>query len=195
MNIEDRKSKSLYVAIVILSVALVTVGSFFYFGSRASKSLEVQPPSDPPGEIKLLFLGDMMFDRWIRQVGEKKGYDFIFQSVDDSLKGNDLIIGNLEGPITDNKSVSTSSEFGAKNNFIFTFDPKTARALRDHNINLVSLGNNHILNFGQNGLEQTEKYLTDAGMDYFCTDNKRYQIYNFDNFKIGFICYNQFEKE
>lgn len=120
-------------------------------------------------EIKILFVGDMMFDRYIRQVAEKRGgdYSYILAPVKDYLSGFDLVVGNLEGPITDKNSVSSGSEMGEKKNLVFTFDPAVAEILAENNIELVNLGNNHILNQGEEGLEQTKKYLTEAGMEYF----------------------------
>lgn len=174
--------------------------------SRSIKNLEAKPlknsnletklPSEPASDIKILFLGDIMFDRYIRQVGEKKGYDFLFQGTDNLLKDNDLVVGNLEGPITDNQSVSMNSEFGARENYIFTFDPQVAEVLKNHNINLVNIGNNHILNFGSDGLEQTKKYLDNSDVRYFCdSNNSKLRIANYElqNLKIAFVCYNQFE--
>jgi gamma-polyglutamate biosynthesis protein CapA len=199
---------------LIILLAVLFIAGFFYFSrgnyfqappaSLASiKNLEVEPlktanleakpPSEPIKEIKLLFLGDLMFDRYIRQVAEKKGYDFVFGDTDKILAGNDLVIGNLEGPITDNKSISIASEFAARENYIFTFDPQVAGVLKKHNINLISLGNNHILNFGEEGLMQTEKYLNGAEIKFFCDKNIRYTIYQIQDTKLGFVCYNQFE--
>lgn len=206
------KYKNFLSAAVILPAVLITAGGFLYFsnknsseislGSRTSENLnlEAKPPSAPdlgvelPSEIKLLFVGDIMLDRYIRQVAEKKGYDFIFGDTGALLKDKDLVIGNLEGPITDNKSISVASEFGTKENYVFTFALETAAVLNGHNIKLVNLGNNHILNFGEGGLEQTKKYLKESEIGYFCTDDLRFRIYDLRENKIAFICYNQFEK-
>src|SRR4030042_2721478 len=74
---------------------------------------------------KILFLGDVMFDRHIRTLTEKHGgnYDFILSDTKDILASYDLVVGNLEGPITDKKSVSVGTGMIEKNNFIFSFDP------------------------------------------------------------------------
>ena len=63
--------------------------------------------------------------------------------------------------------MSVNTAMNQKENLIFTFDPGLAPTLAKNNIKLVNLGNNHILNFGPEGLNQTKKYLTDAGVDYF----------------------------
>jgi gamma-polyglutamate biosynthesis protein CapA len=149
------------------------------------------------GSVKILFVGDLMFDRYIRQTAERKGDDFVFAGVQTILAGSDLVVGNLEGPITDNASVSVNSEVGAKNNYIFTFNQAIAGQLWQHNIRLVNLGNNHILNFGQDGLNQTKENLRSNKVDFFGdpTGEKRLAVFEKNGLKIVLVAFNQFEKE
>lgn len=151
--------------------------------------------SKSENSIKILFVGDMMFDRYVRQVSDRNGYGFVFQKVDSLFRGNDLVVGNLEGPITGNKSVSVDSKMGDKNNYIFTFNPKVAQALANENIKLVNIGNNHITNFGSSGIESTRNYLTQSGVDFFGDPEKndrRVAFKNIKGLKISFVNYNQF---
>lgn len=143
-------------------------------------------------ETKILFVGDMMFDRYIRKVGYEKGGDFIFSCANLSgfLKGFSLVVGNLEGPITENASRSMFTEPGSDNNFVFTFPTNTAGLLAEKNIKLVNLGNNHMGNFGQEGISSTKKYLDKAGVNYF--DSEKIYHTEFANVKISFISYNEF---
>ncbi len=120
--------------------------------------------------VKILFVGDMMFDRHIREAVEKYGdgdYDYVLKPIKDKLAEYNLVVGNLEGPITDNNSISVNTKIGEGKNFVFTFDPAVAKVLAENNIKLVNLGNNHIFNQGAKGLEQTKKYLDESGVEYF----------------------------
>ncbi len=158
-----------------------------------SQQKEVKKPT-----IQILFGGDVMLDRHIRMAARKRGgYVFILAGMKDWLNSYDVVVVNLEGPITNYRSVSVGSKPGGKGNYTFTFEPKTASFLLKHNMRLVNLGNNHILNFGIRGLDQTLKFLTQNQVDYFGqpNNNKRWQIKDFNGFKIGFINYNQFVKE
>jgi poly-gamma-glutamate synthesis protein (capsule biosynthesis protein) len=47
------------------------------------------------------------------------------------------------------------------------FPTTTAPLLLAHNVGVVSIGNNHIMNFGRDGLAQTKRALTAAGVGYF----------------------------
>lgn len=145
-------------------------------------------------DAKILFVGDIFLDRYIRQVGEKRGGDYLFECIDNLLHDADIVVANLEGPITDFQSRSVGTEPGSSDNFVFTFSASSARLLSHHNIKIVNLGNNHINNFGPAGVEQTKKYLEDAGVNYFggpTGDEPVFRI-KINNQKTTFISYNQF---
>jgi poly-gamma-glutamate synthesis protein (capsule biosynthesis protein) len=153
--------------------------------------------------VKILFVGDMMFDRYIREGAAKYGggdYNYIFSQIKDKLAGYDLVVGNLEGPITDKSSVSVDTAMDEKKNLVFTFDPAVAKALAENNIKLVDLGNNHILNQGEDGIVQTKKYLDEAGVQYFGETGEMEvepprggstsKVVEINGTKIGFVNYN-----
>ena len=109
------KQKFLY---ILLLPSLVVVAIFLYFSltSPPETSPEVlslstttpTPTLSPP--LNLLFTGDTMFDRSIRSRGEKEGYSFILEEMTEYLNSFDLVVANLEGPLTDNQSQSADSE-------------------------------------------------------------------------------------
>jgi poly-gamma-glutamate synthesis protein (capsule biosynthesis protein) len=142
----------------------------------------------------ILFVGDMNFDRYIRILTERHGSDYIFSCIDEMLEQVDLVVGNLEGPITSYKSVSKGSEVGSPQNFQFTFPTTTAELLFDHNIKLVNIGNNHIRDFGLSGLESTREYLAKAGVGYFggVASNTSAYVTEINGNKLSFVNYNQF---
>jgi gamma-polyglutamate biosynthesis protein CapA len=139
--------------------------------------------------------GDLMFDRYIRQVANESGYEYILEELSEFLKQVDFVVGNLEGPVTDSSSISMYSEFGSYENYIFTFDSTVVKILKEYKF-LVSLGNNHILNFGQDGLSKTLEYLDKGEVEYFGQAGretvKSYLVYEKNDLKIGLVNYNQF---
>lgn len=169
-----------------------------FFARYNEPQTSPQSPSSPPNQsISILFAGDLMLDRHIRRIGETHGYDYIFEKIKPMLTDADLVVANLEGPITTNPSISINSAAGTPPNYIFTFDPVVIHTLVNHNIRLVNLGNNHIYNFGQDGLTQTTTYLNQAGIDYFghtplTTNMHTYAIIEVKDQKIAFVNYNQF---
>lgn len=115
----------------------------------------------------VLFGGDMMFDRTIRTAMQEKGGDFIFSCIDPILEKADMVVANLEGPITSQPSKSVGTSVGGEGNYTFTFPTFTASLLFAHNIRMVNLGNNHTLNFGHAGLAETKELLRAAGVRFF----------------------------
>lgn len=147
-------------------------------------------------EIRMLFTGDLMLDRYYRLLVAKNGTDWITEKSKDIFENQDLAVANLEGPITDKKSVSAGTGWSNPSVLTFTFDPRIAVSfLQNNKINLVNIGNNHILNFGQDGLAQTKSILENDSIDYFgdpYDDNKNYISQEINGTRIGFINYNQF---
>ena len=111
-------------------------------------------------DLSMLFVGDVMLDRGVATHADKYGAESLFGKLERLFLGTDLTLGNLEGTITRNQSVSIPNNSLLR----FTFDPKYANALADLNFSGFSLSNNHALDFGQDGFAQTKRFLTAAGL-------------------------------
>lgn len=158
--------------------------------------LAVNPELRPAGvkkEVTIVFGGDLMFDRYIRKQMERHGEDHILSCIADVLKSADLVVANLEGPITENPSMSLGSVVGSPENFTFTFPTTTATLLARHNIGLVNLGNNHIENFGARGVRSTMQFLDAAGVEHFGSPLGSMSIRKTVNrIPFAFISFNEF---
>jgi len=120
-----------------------------------------------PRPVHLLAVGDMLFDRSIREKGLSSNFEHTFSCIKEELMRYDFVFGNLESPITNNPSVSQGTKPGSEHNYTFTSPPEAALALYTYNVRLVNLGNNHMLNFSREGLLRTKEYLDAAGVRYF----------------------------
>jgi len=152
------------------------------------------PTNVATSEAKVLFVGDMNFDRYIRQSVNKRGSDYLFSCIDPLLKDADFVVGNLEGPITSHESISEGTIMGSPENYRFTFPTTTAQLLFQHNIKVVNIGNNHVNDFGSEGISSTRKHLTDAGVSYFggLAGNTSFYLASDKGIDLSFINYNQF---
>ncbi len=164
--------------------------------SAAAATPDVPPIISAPPPLlhaTVLFGGDMMFDRTIRSTIEKNGGDFIFSCIDPILKKADLVVANLEGPITDQLSKSVGTAPGADGNYTFTFPTSTAEMLFAHNIRMVNIGNNHITNFGSDGIRSTIQRLDAAGVSHF-GDPLEHSVAkeHVKGIPLAFINYNEF---
>lgn len=157
---------------------------------RIRQQVQVTPP-----EARILFVGDMMFDRSVRKVAQAKGYDHLFACLDETFGNADAIVGNLEGPITTYPSVSISKKVGEVGNTQFTFDPAVVPALVRAGFVAVSIGNNHIRDFGPEGIVQTRTHLDAHGIVYTGdpTDTSNQAVSLMVNgVPLTLIAYNQF---
>ncbi len=143
---------------------------FFYTERHSVESIDLNivektsaQTKNESGPVKMLFVGDIMLDRVVAINSERKGVDSLFYKVRDLLTSSDLTVGNLEGPITDEPSIA-QQDFSILR---FTFDRKFAHVLKDYGFSALSLANNHSMDFGQNGYDQTTHYLEDAGIYFF----------------------------
>lgn len=101
------------------------------------------------------------------------------------LAGFDYVIGNLETPFSYRMRPS-----GAKSAYICAH-PLNGELLKLLHVDAVSLANNHMFDFGDEGYQTTIDTLTKLGIDYFGVDGREYMIHAQGN-KIllnGFCCY------
>lgn len=79
-------------------------------------------------------------------------YDFGFRSFSNFLKSNDLNIANLETALT----AATVSPFGEARPYTHWARPdETLSCFRRHNIQVATLANNHVYDFGRAGVLET----------------------------------------
>jgi poly-gamma-glutamate capsule biosynthesis protein CapA/YwtB (metallophosphatase superfamily) len=126
---------------------------------------------NPKKDIKILFVGDMSFgENYLSQYEmeifktaqhSKAGYQMFFAGLEHVIVNNNLLVANLETPLTNlRKSPWQDKEY------LHWSDPVLApRYLKKNNINLVSLANNHTLDYGTQGLNDTFSALSKAAID------------------------------
>ncbi len=125
-----------------------------------------------PGKIQdqqattLLLVGDMMFDRNVAARIAKSGKDnYAFLKIlgteNRVFRGQDLIVGNLEGPI------ATKRENPNKGQVDFMFDPKFIKVLKTVGIDAVSQANNHTADQGSAAARTSRDLLSRGGLAVF----------------------------
>jgi poly-gamma-glutamate capsule biosynthesis protein CapA/YwtB (metallophosphatase superfamily) len=113
----------------------------------------------------LTAVGDTIMGSAPQYLPPNGGADF-FAPVRAALK-SDLQMANLEQPLTDvSKSTKCSDGSAGKTCFAFRSPTSYAAVLKSAGFDVVNLANNHALDFGQAGHEQTEECLQAAGVRY-----------------------------
>jgi poly-gamma-glutamate synthesis protein (capsule biosynthesis protein) len=110
--------------------------------------------------LRLLLGGDVMLGRLVGDAMLREGPDYPLGAVAPMLRGADLAIANLECAICE----PAARWHGAAKAFYFRAPPLAGQALRDAGLALVSLANNHILDYDVQGLLDTLRILDAQGI-------------------------------
>ena len=100
-------------------------------------------------EFKIMFTGDIMFDRGVERTIEENGIEYIFKQLTNVVGTNDFVVSNFEGTAIDSDLKAVNKRF------VFKADPIILKELKEQGISHVSLANNHSLDYGEEGLKQT----------------------------------------
>lgn len=112
--------------------------------------------------VTLAFIGDVMLGRGVNEEIPRRLPESFWGDVLPILRGADAVIANLECAITQyTQECSRTPKV-----FYFRADPVAVQVLRVANIQCVSLANNHSLDFDDQGLLDTLKYLDAAGIHH-----------------------------
>lgn len=110
--------------------------------------------------VSLIAVGDIMLSRDVESTSKRRGdLAYPFSDTIDFLRDSDFAFGNLETPLIEGRGIAT-------NEMVFRSDPAYATILRDSGFSVLSLANNHTLNFGVQGLERTFDVLGGAGVAF-----------------------------
>ncbi len=108
--------------------------------------------------LTVVLTGDILLDRGVRQVIERRGADHLFSpGVDSVLSSAQVVVGNLECP-------ATKIEAPVFKRFIFRGEPEWLQTLHRHGFTHLNLANNHSIDQGREGLMDTHRNIQRAGM-------------------------------
>ncbi|MEO5906782.1 MAG: CapA family protein [Saprospiraceae bacterium] len=135
----------------------------FVFGQSNERKIE-----------SFLLGGDLCFGETYQNRLEEKGktnvlkafgYDYGLAGIAPLLYKPDLVIANLETPLTDilNSPFSEDQKYKIHKGDII----QNPMVLNKYNIKVVSLANNHAMDYGSEGLKQTFQILSDNSIHYF----------------------------
>ncbi|MDE5413328.1 CapA family protein [Alkalihalobacterium chitinilyticum] len=109
--------------------------------------------------IEIIFVGDVMMEWSLKNTINTKGVDYPFQNVKEDIQKADYAVANLETAIT-----TSNNSFGKQYNF--KANPIKLEGLVNAGFDLVSLANNHTMDYREEGLLDTIKYLREYGIDF-----------------------------
>lgn len=111
-------------------------------------------------EITIIAVGDIMPTARAMPFLKKQGLGYPYRATREILKGGDIVVGNLETPLT-----GKGNRFENKK-YTFRAPIETAAALKETGFTHMSLANNHMMDYGASGLTSTLTALDDAGLNF-----------------------------
>jgi len=154
---------------------------------EASAAGATEPES--PGPVRITLVGDIMLGGSADEFMRRHGYDYAFAGVTGELERADVLFGNLEGPLTN------GGEPAPDKTYLFRTPPmEVAPALARAGFDVVSLANNHTLDYGAAGLFDTETALFDAGVRGVGAGRdssaaRRAAVIERNGHRVGFLAY------
>ena len=161
--------------------------------------VEVVPAETlPDGSTSIIVsaVGDITIGGDVRKSGlsifdkekEKQGGDlsFVMRNVRDLLSQDHLTIGNFEGTLT--SAGIPSNKKG--NSFLFSAPPEYVSILNDGSFEAVSFENNHVMDHGEEGFNETTSVLEKAGIVWSAEDH--IGVYETNGVSIGMLSYQTF---
>ena len=125
---------------------------------------------------------------------KKHGDDisFTMQNVREIFKQDDLTLVNFEGTLTDTKYVPDNKK---GNDFLFNISPSYVSVLPNNYIEAVSLANNHVMDHGTEGYEETKQTLYDAGVVYSTPEDiGLYTVNGVTIAMLSYLCIDRYDK-
>lgn len=112
---------------------------------------------------RIVFLGDTLLGSKAQGTLQREGYRYALDGLRPVLEPADLVVINHEGPVSAGAPAAPKT-YGARHPSRRCAKPASLGALAEAGIGLASLGNNHILDHGEQGLADTLAHLDAAGI-------------------------------
>ncbi|MDD4988886.1 MAG: CapA family protein [Candidatus Pacebacteria bacterium] len=155
--------KIILIPLFLIAVGSVASGTFYFFSYFADQSIPETaaiislPTPTPEKDVEIDAVGDIMLSRTVAKRMRQNGDDYPFRNIKDEMASADVAVANLENPITAGREIQNGE-------MVLRANPGAELTLKDAGFSLVSLGNNHSMNFGEKGILDTMRFLSNAGI-------------------------------
>ncbi|WP_142057041.1 CapA family protein [Pseudarthrobacter sp. B4EP4b] len=159
------KTRDRFLAVLALAVSLAGTGAIAAnYGSKQApevQSIDLWAGDLPENRWSVQFVGDTMLGNGETPMLDPLGFDAAMAGVAPLIDGN-FVIANAEAPITTHNDPLIPGKA-----FVYKAEPQAAWAMSKAGIDAINLGNNHSLDMGVTGLEDTIQAANNAVMATF----------------------------
>lgn len=140
-----------------------------------------------PHKVTLAAVGDVFFARGVAKQIEKHGAYYPFSKIAATFRKADIAFCNLECPLS-------KRGLPRHRRFLFRCDPNYAQVLKKTGFDVISLANNHTLDYGRDALMDTIRAVESAGMTPIGAgkgfdDSRRLRIVTKNGLRVGFLAF------
>jgi len=175
---------------------IVSVGVIVFIASIfVVRRLDFIEHKSDDSVITLFAVGDIMLDRDVELMIKEKGngdFRFPFLKIANYLKKADILFGNLESVISDKKGEKFKKTGSVR--VYFKAKPEALEGLFFAGFDVISVANNHALDYGREVFEDNLKRLEQSGIEYIGggldeEETFSVKIQEVKGTKIGFLGY------
>ena len=154
------------------------------------ENASLEPPEDPLNSFTLVAVGDIMLGRGVGEKIERLGAEFPFERTAQILREADLTFGNLESPMSSTGVATEGKEV------TFRAAPGAIHGIESAGIDVLSIANNHAMDYGPAALMETMDILAHSSIAYVgagadWTAAHRPACFTINGTKIAFLAYSQ----
>ena len=175
---------------LFISAGICCAGSEVKENDKPSQMVkkDTLPSIDTNKVITIMAVGDMMFGSNFPSASSLPPNDGknLLIPADSLLKSADITFGNVEGTFLDKGGKPKGS--GA-NVYCFRQPVAYANFYKDYGFDLLSVANNHINDFGPEGISSTDSTLSKLGIAFAGTPARQKAIIERNGIKIGFTAF------
>jgi len=196
-----KKRTFTYTSLVLAAFLFLAGLTYFMFTSLSNSIFALSPrlnaggkflekKAGPGEEVSIIAVGDIMLARKIEKNMGMYGMDYPFLNVKAKLKNGDITFGNLECAVSDR------GEKMPEKGIWFRADPAVTGELKKCGFDILSIANNHSLDYGIDAFLDTQKHLLDAGIipvggGANIEEARKPQIFELNDIRIGFLAYTE----
>ena len=159
--------------------------------TEAVKETEPETTASPEPEIEditLLFAGDVYLSQYVLGAYDKAGgiHGVLDDGICSEIEAADIFMVNQEFPFTERGTQAADKQY------TFRLPHDRLHLMNEMGIDIVTLANNHILDFGPYGITDSIAALNEAGIKYVgagedLEEAKKLEIIEVGGRKIGFL--------
>ena len=177
------------ILIAVVVLAGLTLGlNFMTRNAYASK--QVTGALVGKNQVQLSFVGDMCLGGDVGTYGETASYGSLFAQASQLWRNSSLVFANLECTVTQQNTVYYDHPKEVK----YAASQTALKVAAEKGVNVVSVANDHVGDYGWKGIEHTLLALDKYGISYAGAGENiiaagSYQILKAGDMKIGFVSF------